>query len=153
MAEVRRGFTAGEKAALWEGWKSGLSLLESGRALDRRACTIFRVVRREGGFAPAPRHRAGRCLQSIEREEITRDLAAGLSIQAIARKLGRSASTISREIRRNGGKLQYRAAQADARAWKQAQRPQPCLLARRPRLKKWVAGKLQRDWSPRQIAV
>ena len=152
MSEVRR-FSAAEKVALWEGWKSGLSLLEIARGLERRACSVFQVIRRDGGFAPKPRSRAARCLQSAEREEISRGLAADMSIQGIAKKLARPASTISREIGRNGGKAAYRAARADAQAWKRARRPQRCLLARRPRLKNWVAAKLKRDWSPRQIAV
>lgn len=148
-----RRFTLAQRAALWEGWKSGLSLTQIARDLDRQVCSVFQVVRREGGFAPKPGRRSERSLQSVEREEISRGLAAELSIRDIARKLGRSASTISREIRRNGGRQAYRAAEAEAQAWKRARRAQRCLLARRPRLKRWVAQKLQRDWSPRQIAV
>jgi IS30 family transposase len=60
---------------------------------------------------------------------------------------------VSREIRRNGGTCSYRAADADARAWRSACRAQPCLLARRRRLRDWVAKHLARNWSPRQIAV
>jgi IS30 family transposase len=150
---VRRRFSPVQRAALWQGWKSGLSLAEIARGLDRRVCTVFQVIRREGGYAPKPRCRALRALRCAEREEISRGLAAELSIREIARKLGRSASTISREVRRNGGRWAYRAAQADARAWKTARRPQQCLLACRPRLKRWVAEKLQRNWSPRQITV
>jgi IS30 family transposase len=92
-------------------------------------------------------------LQAQEREEISRGLSAGLPMREIARRLQRDPSTISREIRRNGGRQRYRAANADARAWRQACRPQPCLLARRRRLRAWVAEHLQRNWSPRQIAV
>ncbi|MGQ0662739.1 MAG: helix-turn-helix domain-containing protein [Pseudomonadota bacterium] len=80
-------------------------------------------------------------------------MAAGLGVNEIARRLRRAASTVSREIRRNGGRHCYRAAQAEAGAWERARRPQKCLLARRPRLRDWVAEQLQRDWSPRQIAV
>jgi IS30 family transposase len=150
---LRPRFTPAQRAALWVGWKSGLSLVEIARGLDRRACSVLGVIRREGGFAPRPRRRAARCLQSLEREEISRGLAAEMSIREIARNLGRSPSTISREICRNGGTRAYRAAEAEAQAWKRARRPQRCVLARRPRLRSWVAGKLQRDWSPRQIAV
>jgi IS30 family transposase len=71
----------------------------------------------------------------------------------MARRLGRAASTVSREIRRNGGKQSYRAAEADELAWHRARRPQRCLLARRLRLRKWVAQHLGRHWSPRQIAI
>jgi IS30 family transposase len=92
-------------------------------------------------------------LQVREREEISRGVSAGLSIREIARRLGRAASTVSREIRRHGGTRWYRAANADVRAWRNARRPQPCLLARRATLRAWVAEHLQLDWSPRQIAV
>ena len=74
-------------------------------------------------------------------------------MREIARRLGRAASTVAREIGRNGGVHGYRAADADTRAWERAQRPQQCLLAQRPRLRNWVAERLQRDWSPRQIAI
>ena len=152
MTRIRR-FTSADRLALWQGWKEGLSLVDIARGLDRRASTVFQVIRREGGYAPKPRCRAARVLQSPEREEISRGLAAQLSIRELARKLGRSPSTISREISRNGGRRGYRAAQADARAWLRARRAQRCKLARRPRLRRWVARKLQQDWSPRQIAV
>jgi IS30 family transposase len=149
----RRRFTPEERAALWRGWKSGLTLTEIGQGLNRRAVSVLNILRRAGGFEPRTRRRTARSLQSAEREEISRGLAAGLGVNEIARRLGRVASTVSREIRRNGGKHCYRAAQAEAGAWERARRPQACLLARRPRLRNWVAQHLQRDWSPRQIAV
>jgi IS30 family transposase len=150
---MSRSFTPQERAALWRGWKSGLTLKEIGESLDRRACSVLWVLRRDGGFEPRTRHRAVRALQLAEREEISRCLATGLGVNEIARRLGRAASTVSREIRRNGGRYSYRATDADARAWQHARRPQACLLARRPRLRNWVAQHLQRDWSPRQIAI
>ena len=150
---MSRSFAAEERAALWNDWKSGLTLSQIGEKLDRRACSVLWVLRRDGGFAPRTRRRAARSLQASEREEISRGLAARLSVREIARRLGRAASTVSREIERNGGVHAYRAADADGRAWERARRPQPCLLARRPRLTKWVAQHLERDWSPRQIAV
>jgi IS30 family transposase len=121
--------------------------------LNRRSVSVLQVLRRDGGFAPRTRRRAPRALQAQEREEISRGLCAGRSIREIARRLGRAASTVSREVRRNGGKRFYRAANADARAWRRARRPQPCLLARRRRLRSWVADRLGRNWSPRQVAV
>lgn len=149
----RREFGADERAALWRAWKEGLTLSQIGRGLNRRAATVLQVLRREGGFAPRTRRRAAQGLQAAEREEISRGLSAGLSIREIARHLGRAASTVSREVARNGSRQSYRAAEAEANAWRRAHRPQPCLLARRPRLKKWVAEHLQQDWSPRQVAV
>jgi IS30 family transposase len=150
---MSRAVTPEERAALWRGWKNGLTLSEIGESLNRRACSVLWVLRREGGFEPRTRRRAAQALQAAEREEISRDLAAGLSIREIARRIGRAGSTVSREIGRNGGRHGYRAADADTRAWRSARRPQACLLARRPRVRDWVAEHLQRDWSPRQIAV
>ena len=148
-----RKVTDAERAAIWEGWKSGLSMVDIGRGLSRRASGVFRVLRSTGGYAPRPRVRARCALREAEREEISRGMAAQMSIRTIARKLGRCPSTISREVKRNGGPQSYRAATADAQAWQRARRPQRCRLAQRPRLRDWVAGKLRRDWSPRQIAV
>ena len=99
----------------------------------------------------------GRYLSFAEREEIALDRAAGLGVRAIARRLGRSPSTISREIargcltRRPRGR--YRASVAQARADAQARRPKPSKLVGHPRLHAWVADKLERlQWSPEQIA-
>ena len=76
----------------------------------------------------------------------------GLSVRAIARALNRSASTVSREIRRNGGLRRYRAEAADKLAWKLALRPKLCKLAICGQLRQAVATKLKRNWSPEQIA-
>jgi IS30 family transposase len=148
-----RSFSGVERSTVWQAWKSGLTLSQIARQLNRRASTVLGVLRRDGGFAPRTRSRASRVLQVAEREEISRGLSAGLSVREIARRVGRAASTVSREIRRNGGKHWYRAAKADRGAWRRARRPQRCLLARRPRLGAWVAGHLREDWSPRQIAI
>lgn len=149
----RKRFTPEERAALWKHWKSGLTAKEIGESLNRPACSVFMVLRRDGGFAPRTRRRATRALRLEEREEISRGLASGLSLREMGRRLGRAASTISREICRNGGAGGYRATEADSCAWRRARRPQPCVLARRPRLRDWVAEHLQFDWSPRQIAI
>ena len=88
-----------------------------------------------------------------EREEISRGLAAGLSLRVIADQLGRAPSTVSREVAAHGGRDRYRAAPADQVAWSRARRPQPCKLATHPALRAIVADKLQQEqWSPQQIA-
>src|SRR5574341_2275610 len=148
-----RAFGAAERSAVWRAWKSGLTLSQIARQLNRRAASVLWVLRRDGGFEPRIRRRAARALQDHEREEISRGECAGLAIREIARRLGRAASTVSREIRRNGGKQWYRAANAEARAWRRARRPQRCLLAQRPKLRAWVAQHLYDNWSPRQIAI
>jgi len=149
----RKALSSAERASVWHAWKRGLTLSEIGRNLDCQAASVLWVLRRAGGFEPRTRRRAPQALEFVEREEISRGLSAGLSIREMARRLGRAASTVSREIRRNGGEQSYRAADADGLAWRRAHRAQRCLLARRPRLRNWVAKRLQRDWSPRQIAV
>jgi IS30 family transposase len=70
----------------------------------------------------------------------------------MARLLGHSPSTVSREISRNGGYDRYRAAQADEKAWVRSRRPKRCKLANNPRLRQAVARKLRLHWSPEQIA-
>jgi IS30 family transposase len=79
-------------------------------------------------------------------------MVADESCRAIARRLGRSPSTVSREITGHGGRTNYRAAVADAAAWRAAQRPKPGRLATHPQLRALVAAKLQLRWSPQQIA-
>jgi IS30 family transposase len=91
-------------------------------------------------------------LTLAEREEISRAVAAGHSLRSIATSLGRAPSTISREIRRNGGQRSYRAHQADQAAWDRARRPKICKLAQKRALAYMVGSKLQLAWSPEQIA-
>jgi len=144
--------SATEKADLWQRWKAGQSVSEIGRALGRDHSLVCHVVAARGGVAPPPRRRAERTLSSADREEISRGVAAAHSFRAIATRLGRPASTVSREVARHGGRLAYRAATADQRAWTRALRPKPCRLATRPALRRVVAAKLARRWSPQQIA-
>ena len=148
----RPGLSAGQKAELWQRWKLGQSLSDIGRALGKHAGSVHGVLSAHGGIIPATRSRAPRVLSLAEREEISRGIAAGASRRQIATKIGRSPSTIGREIARNGGYYQYRASEADAKAWYQAHRPKPCLLSTRPLLQAVVAGKLSLDWSPAQIS-
>ena len=153
MVTSRIWFTASQKAELWERWKSGLSVAAISRALDRRNKTgVLRIVTLHGGIAPAPRRRALAALRLEEREEISRGIAAGQSIRQIAHGLGRAPSTVSREIRRNGGSRRYRANPADRSAWERALRPKPCRLALHRELRWRVAQKLALQWSPEQIS-
>src|SRR6187397_1412073 len=153
MLTSRTLFTWKQKAELWERWKNGQSVLAISRGLERRNKTgVQRIVALHGGVAPAPRRRAVAALKLEEREEISRGIAAGRSIRRIAQGLGRSPSTISREIRRNGGLQAYRANRADRRAWERALRPKPCRLALHRQLRWRVAQKLALQWSPEQIS-
>lgn len=153
MVTSRVLFTAAQKAELWERWKNGQSAAAISRALDRRNKTgVERVVVLHGGIMPAPRRRALVALRLEEREDISRGIAAGRSIRQIAQGLGRAPSTVSREIRRNGGSRAHRANRADRRAWKRALRPKPCRLALHRELRWRVAQKLSLQWSPEQIS-
>lgn len=150
-----RGYrlTTPERKALWEHWKAGQSIPEIGRSLQRNASSVRELVHRHGGIAPAARRRSIRTLSLVEREQISRGLAAGLSYRQIGLEIGRPTSTISREVGRNGGKARYRAIRADARAWDTARRPKLCRLATSESLCGTVAEKLSLQWSPTQIAA
>ena len=148
----RRGFTAAEKTELWDRWQRGESLKAIGRAFGKPSSSIYFQVAPHGGIRPAPRRRSRLALTLPEREEISRGIAAHRSARSMARLLGHSPSTVSREIRRNGGYDRYRAALADEKAWSRARRPKRCKLADSPRLRQTVASKLRLNWSPEQIA-
>ena len=152
MARKRREYSARERRELWERWKRGESISDIGRALDRAPGTIHCTIRQYGGVAPAERRRSRLALTLQEREEISRGVAAGDSARRIAGRLGRSPSTVARELDRHGGRGSYRAAEADRRAWERTRRPQRCKLSRNRALCELVAAKLEQDWSPAQIA-
>jgi IS30 family transposase len=149
---TRREFGAAEINEIQQRWRLGQTQSEIGRAFDRAAPVIGRVIARTGGFAPPQRRRSSRVLSLQEREEISRGLSAGHSATGIGARLGRSASTVCREIAHNGGREHYRATTADERAWKQAERPKPCKLVTQRRLRTVVTQKLLLDWSPEQIS-
>ena len=148
----RPGLSAQQKQELWSKWRQGQSLSEIGRALGKKAGSIYGVLAANGGVTPLAKTRSGKALSLSEREEISRGLVEGLSLRAISAGLKRSPSTVSREIARNKGPTKYRAARADDRAWAQAKRPKACLLATSKALRALVAEKLKADWSPEQIA-
>jgi IS30 family transposase len=148
----RRGFTAAERTELWDRWQRGESLKAIGRAFGKPSSSIYFQVAPHGGIRPAARRRSRLALTLSEREEISRGLTAHQSTRSIARLLGHSPSTVSREISRNGGYDRYRAALADEKVWVRARRPKRCKLANSPRLRQAVVSKLRLNWSPEQIA-
>lgn len=152
MGRSRRRLSPDALQELWQWWKRGHTMAAIGTAIGVPLASVYTVVRRAGGIAPPPRVRAASTLTLAEREEISRGLARGQSVRAIARALTRAPSTISREIRRHGGPTPYRAAVADTRAWQRALRPKPCRLAQCAPLRRLVVAKLRADWSPQQIA-
>ncbi len=148
----RRGFTLAELAEVWNRRERGESSKVIARLLGRESSSVYAVLSRHGGIRPRARRRAPQALTLVEREEISRGLAARRSMRTIARSLGRNPSTVSREISRNGGYDNYRASEADEQAWERARRPKPCRLTRCPQLRQRVEEKLIEDWSPEQIA-
>jgi IS30 family transposase len=148
---TRINYTTAQKTEMWTRWQHGESLSAIGRVFDRSSSSIFSQLSPTGGIRPPPRHRARLALTLSEREEISRGLACDQSLRSIANELRRSASTISREVNRNGGLKEYRASEADKAAWDRAHRAKPCKLAQHPMLKRIVASKLKMNWSPKQI--
>jgi IS30 family transposase len=148
----RLKLSAAERRELWSRWKQGETVVSIAKVLQRSKHCLHRVVVAHGGIAPAERTRSVRSLSLSEREQVSRGLAAGQSLRRIAADLGRSASTVSREVARHGGRADYRAIPADERAWESARRPKRCRLALNRRLRRVVASKLAHRWSPQQIS-
>ena len=145
-------YTEADKSLMWDRWQKGDSLHEIARLFDRHHGSVRGILERTGGIRPPTRRRSSRSLTLSEREEISRGLAAGRSLRSIALRLGRSPSTVSREVKRNGGRQPYRANKAEQAAWDRAHRPKTCKLVQNPALALIVTEKLQLEWSPRQIA-
>jgi IS30 family transposase len=145
-------YSAVQRADIWDRWQRGESMSSIGRTFDRESSSVFSVISPTGGIRPADRKRGQLALSLAEREEISRGLNIQQSLRAIARQLGRAPSTISREVRRNGGCAAYRATASEQAAWDRSLRPKKCKLACHPSLSCAVSIKLRRKWSPEQIA-
>ncbi|MCH8240276.1 MAG: IS30 family transposase [Proteobacteria bacterium] len=145
-------YSASQRAEIWDRWQRGESMSSIGRRFERQSSSVFSVISPTGGIRPPDRKRGSLALSLAEREEISRGLSVNYSLRAIARQLGRVPSTVSREVRRNGGRSAYRATASDQAAWDRALRPKPCKLACHPSLSRTVSAKLRRKWSPEQIA-
>nr|ASV46741.1 integrase [uncultured bacterium] len=131
----------------------GLSLREVGRQVGCSHEVVRAVVRRESKrpvhsdpWEPGPRR-----LTLADRKEISLGLRGGASFTAIAARLGKAVSTVSREVAGNGGRGDYRAWRAHQRARQRARRPKPPKLGC-ARLAARVAYRLQQWRSPQQIA-
>jgi IS30 family transposase len=152
VQRYRRGFTTAERTELWDRWQRGESLKAIGRAFGKPSSSIYYQLSPHGGIRPPPRRRSRLALTLSEREEISRGIVAEQSIRSMAVSLGRSPSTVSREVRRNGGYNRYRATLADEQAWDRTRRPKLCKLAGSPWLRRVVSKQLRLNWSPEQIA-
>jgi len=145
-------FTAEQKREIWDRWQRGESMSSIGRGFERDSSSIYPLLSRTGGIRPPDRKRSRLSLTLSEREEISRGLEGRLSLRCIARRLQRAASTISREVKRNGGADRYRAVSSDQAAWDRARRPKLCKLACNRPLCRTISRKLRLNWSPEQIA-
>ena len=145
-------YTNTQKAEMWDRWQRGESLHSIARLFDRYHTSVRGILAATGGIRPRERRRSRHVLTLAEREEISRGIVAGHSLRSIAKSLRRAPSTVSRELKRNGGCGCYRASLADQAAWDRAQRPKPCKLVVNRTLARIVAKQLRRFWSPEQIA-
>ena len=147
-----RYLTEGVKDAVWELRAEGGSEAEIGRRLGLPKRTVSKYLERMGGIRPRPCRRSERCLSLAEREEISRGIARGESARVIGRTLGRSHTTVSREINRCGGRGRYRAHAAERAAWGRAKRPRATKLELCSELRELVIQRLEQDHSPQQIS-
>ncbi|MBT7266152.1 MAG: IS30 family transposase [Rhodospirillaceae bacterium] len=145
-------FTNKQKSEIWDRWQCGESMSFIGRSFDWDSSSIYPLLSRTGGIRPPIRKRSRLALTLSEREEISRGIVAERSIRSMALSLGRSPSTVSHEVRRNGSYNRYRATFADERAWDRTRRPKLCKLATSPWLRRQVSKKLRLNWSPEQIS-
>jgi IS30 family transposase len=144
------GFSSAQQDEVWRRWREGQSFSLIGRALGAPMHHVRQFL--SGGIRLTPQQCSERHLTGSEREEISRGIAAGESARQLVKRPGRSPSTVSREIARNGGRDRYRAASADAAAYARGRRPKQAKLAQLPALRALVEAKLAVCWSPEQIA-
>lgn len=159
LAPVARGvgparrLSAEERAELLQRVRGGDSHAEAAAQVGCSAKSVQRLLRQTGGVPRRLGTRSPLRLSLAEREEISRGLMAGDSYRAIAARLGRAPSTISREVATSTTKRHYRAWRADATAAKQRARPKERKLACQARLRTVVEHGLQQFWSPQQISA
>jgi hypothetical protein len=136
-------YTENQKALMWERWQKGEYLQQIAQLFDRNHSSVQRILAEAGGIRPAERCRSRLALTLVERKEISLAVVAGQSIRSIAMFLGRAPSTISRDIKCNGGLEGCRASEADQDAWDRAKRPKPCKLVENRMLAHIVGSKLR----------
>ncbi len=142
-----------EREELWERWEAGESQRSISRRLGRSPSTVRTLLVSAGWRRPIPPVEWCRLRLSLgEREEISRGLARDESLRSIACRLGRAPSTVSREVKTNGGHLRYRATLAHRASRRRAKRPKTRKLNECPRLREAVEAQLELWWSPSQIS-
>jgi len=145
-------YTPKQKTLIWDRYKQGDSLADIARMFNRGHSSIQPTIYNAGGIRPPEPKRSSRTLTLFEREDISRGIALKQSFREIARALSRPPSTVSREVKRHGGRKLYRATTADKAAWENAKRPKPCKLIGNKALCLRIARKMKAAWSPQQIA-
>ena len=148
-----RRFSEAERAEIWDAFERGESERTIALRLGRSKGSIRTFLLDNAGRRPRPPGGSELRLSLAEREEISRGLASGRSLRAIATGMGRAPSTVCREVNANGGRSNYRALQAERSARRRARRPQVAKLVRCPRLRRVVEAKLAGYWSPEEISA
>ena len=148
-----RRFSEEERQTIWDMREAAVPVKRIAKHLGRQNVSLRKFIADAGGKRPTARQRSELRLSLEEREEISRGLAAGDSIRAIAQSLGRSPSTVYREVNANGGRRKYRALVADLAACRRGLRPKRAKLAQCRRLRGVVERKLEAKWSPEQISA
>jgi transposase, IS30 family len=148
----QRQLTEAQIAELWARRAAGESGTRIARHLGRYPKSVRDYIHQAGGIRPRRRQRPRLALSLQEREEISRGLAAADSLRAISVRIGRSPSTVSREVKRNRGRQNYRAGAAERAALTRGQRPKPAKLAIHSKLRAEVVAGLELNWSPQQIS-
>src|SRR4029077_1157552 len=142
-----------EKAEIWTRRAAGEPVWVIARHMGRSREAVQAQVVATGGLRPRTPERSRRELTAGEREELSRGLAVGDSYRALAARMGRAPSSVSREVRRNGGRERYRAAEADVAAVRRRRGLKPSKLALSAPLRAEVEARLKLLWSPRQISA
>jgi IS30 family transposase len=150
---MTRRFSEAERAEIWDALERGEAMRAIARNMGRAHGSIRTWVLANAGRRPRPPGSSELRLTLVEREEISRGLAGGLSLRAIAASLDRAPSTVCREVAANGGRRAYRALKAERAARRRARRPKTAKLAQCPRLRAVVEAQLAKYWSPEEISA
>src|SRR5712691_1811611 len=145
--------TCAERLELQRRVRAGETHAVAATALGCSAKSVQRLLGKTGGVKSRARPQSALRLSLPEREEISRGLLAGDSCRVIARRLGRSPSTVSRDVAAAGHRERYRAWRADETAHRRAHRPKIAKLIAVPRLRRAVERGLRLRWSPQQITA
>jgi IS30 family transposase len=146
------GMSVAQQELVWVRWRRGDSFGAIGRDFGMKPHHVRRYVGSCGGVKPVAVRCPSNHLSAVDREEISRGLAAGESFRTIGVRLGRPHTTVSREVARNGGRSRYRAGRAMVAAIRRRRRPKQSKLSAECMLRRQVESWLRQDWSPEQIS-